>query len=434
MSCCNSTPCCCPSTDPISGCADPGIIQEGIHPYTLDGEYCPKRLAPFRGLDEDGEPIVDTLEPILRAYRVTDEEGHDLLANPPCVEFPVYRLTIDGIGYGENGFDKIIGRSSSCEMDIKGSATDDGVLFWNHVSQQWQLREGTPLMEDCITNTAPVFILTTDVDSYQFFVLGATAEWSVGGSFVADLVKASDETPLNRSTFKILEMTPIGSNHLVIAKLTSGLPSELAVLPALVCVTYIGFVAPDFCNLDPVEETPDDNNAKVFDKLIVCDDGELRTLEPVNGETLVCEDGKWKLRADGLITFAEGRPELFTRTSQTTSEADVNMIRQPGYSSRFRGVILAFYTHLTTKDADAKLSLKCQGLIHCEARVRSADEASGEFNNSDSDRVEAHVKLPSDKSLNFQHFFEYLDATDDGGTAGTAMGLVISRVNLVGWF
>lgn len=292
---CSALPCqCSPSTDPVAGCDDPGLIREGEHASTFDEEFCPKRIIPFMGLDSEGDYITDG--DIIRAYRVQTAEGRDTYASPPCIPFPIFTLTTDPQGYGLNGVDKLLARSSTCEIDLVGPDDANGFMMWDHTTNIWTLSPGIPYALPCVTTTSPTIIVPTVDGPYQFQLIGDTSSFSVDGSFNVDIEKDDGlGTFLTRGTFKITQIINYGSGlTLLLAERTSDDIAETGVVNSGLCISFIGFLPIDFCGLPSLEE--DDDDKFIFDSLAVCKDGELFKIDPVDGAVLVGVDGKWEQR------------------------------------------------------------------------------------------------------------------------------------------
>lgn len=306
---CGALPCsCCPSTDPVTGCDDPGLLQDGTHLATLDEEFCAKRMSKYRGVDENGDRITDVGEPIQPAFRIQDADGNDVLKSPPCIPYPDFTLAVDANGYGSNGADKLLGRSSDCELDIVGPTASDGFLKWDFASSRWTLAPGIPVVEGCdnplVNGFALLFNGTAD---YTIVVSGDTSAWAARGSVVIPVPSTVDGE--SNVTFTVGVVNKVGDNTYINLTLPQEI-ADLAIDPinieAGTCVYWVGFISPDFCGLATVPL--DGDGLTEFDGIVVCKDGELFSLAPVAGKAIVGVGTKWRLVTQTVSGLESGYP------------------------------------------------------------------------------------------------------------------------------
>lgn len=337
---CGCDPCgCSPTSDPVSGCQDPGLILNGEHLSTLDDEFCPKRLEKFRGYDQNGDRERNPEVAPQRGFRLQDEEGQDIIAVPPCILFPPVALETGGY-YGEyssNGFGKILGRSGDgCEVDVGGPVAMDLYLKWDYLRQEWV---GVPgivtitLPAPCPDTTNAVIALIAGTQDYTFLTDGPAASWNVKGTI-----------NIGDYSFVITALTRIDAQASVSATLDQTITGDPVLLPIDSCVNWSGFIPVEVVQLS-------------------------------------------------IIHVSEA--EIYSKASAGTASETVDVSTLTGYTAEMTSILLSTEVGLLTV-GNVSLNLEVTGRPNC--CFADGDGAGGQAEGS-TDTNDVWIKIPDNKII-----------------------------------
>lgn len=194
MACsCGCSPCCCGTAGEIDAaeCLDPGITKTSAYASVFNEDMCPRRLASYRGLKDDGTPNTKSSDPLKAAVLVQDAEGDVRWSAAPCNDPPkhVARVANDEqAAEAANYINRIVGKNAdACEVSLAGSTdvtSGQWKLVWVASLQKWttvpDTGEGSVNTDLCTTLEVSVVIAPGD-EEYVLKV-GATEHMATGVS------------------------------------------------------------------------------------------------------------------------------------------------------------------------------------------------------------------------------------------------------------